>query len=95
MEREASALPDVAALQLLSGLFRIVGAVLLCTSVHWTPVQKTIGTVLTFALPTAAILIWEETSVAPAGDLPALVANLITLAVLVTTTTWLRRTRRA
>ncbi|MFI7006358.1 HAAS signaling domain-containing protein [Streptomyces sp. NPDC050145] len=86
--------PDSTALQFLSGVFRIVGAILLCTSAHWTPLKKAIGVVLTFVLPTTAVIIWEETTVAPAGDLPALVANLITLAVLAGTATWLWRTRR-
>ncbi|WP_217139739.1 hypothetical protein [Streptomyces sp. AC627_RSS907] len=91
----ATVVTDVPALQLCSGLFRIVGAVLLCTSVHWSPVRKTVGVLLTAVLPTVAIFIWEETTVAPAGDTPALVANLVMLAVLTGTAAWLWRSRRA
>ncbi|MFI6937723.1 HAAS signaling domain-containing protein [Streptomyces sp. NPDC050418] len=86
--------PDVTALQFCSGLLRIVGAVLLCTSVHWAPVQKVVGVMLAAVLPTTAILVWDETTVAPAGETPALVANLITLAVLIGTSAWLWRARR-
>ncbi|WP_405635632.1 hypothetical protein OG543_11800 [Streptomyces sp. NBC_01178] len=91
----AMLLPDVPAAQLCSGLFRIVGAVLLCTSVHWTPVQKAVGVLLTAVLPSAAILVWDETTIAPAGDTPALVANVIALAVIAGTSAWLWRSRRA
>lgn len=87
-------LSDVPGMQFFVGLLRIVGAVFLCTSVHWTPVQKTAGVLLAIVLPSAANLIWENTTVAPAGDTPALVANLLTLALLAATTAWLWRTRR-
>ncbi|MCF4139395.1 DUF1700 domain-containing protein [Streptomyces sp. Tue 6430] len=91
----ATVLPDLPAVQLCSTLFRVIGAVLLGTSVHWTPAQKIIGVLLTAVLPTVAITIWEETTVAPAGDTPALLANLITLALLAGTAAWLWRARRA
>ncbi|MFD8012102.1 HAAS signaling domain-containing protein [Streptomyces sp. NPDC058955] len=84
--------PDIP--NLLVGLIRIVGAVLLCTSAHWTPARKTLGVLLAVVLPSTANLIWENTTAAPAGDTPALVANLLTLALLAATTTWLWRTRR-
>ncbi|GGS29259.1 hypothetical protein GCM10010269_80000 [Streptomyces humidus] len=74
-------------------LFRITGAVLLCTSVHWTAVRKTTGVLLTAILPTAVIATWNLSG-APAGT-PSLVANLITLAVLAGTAVWLYRVRRA
>ncbi|MBM7440021.1 hypothetical protein [Streptomyces sp. HB132] len=76
-------------------LFRITGAVLLCTSVHWTAVQKTTGVLLTAVLPSAVIVTWNLSSGGPAGDTPALVANLATLILLVGTATWLWRVRRA
>lgn len=91
----AAVLPDVAGVQVCSTLFRVVGAVLLCTSVHWTSVQKTTGVLLTAVLPTVAISIWTWSGAAPAGDTPALLANLATLALLAGTTAWLWRVRRA
>lgn len=74
-------------------LFRITGAVLLCTSVHWTTVQKTTGVLITAILPSAVIATWNLSG-APAGT-SALLANLITLALLAGTATWLWRIRRA
>ncbi|MEV4427535.1 hypothetical protein AB0K23_19530 [Streptomyces sp. NPDC049602] len=74
-------------------LFRIAGAVLLCTSVHWTAVQKTTGVLLMAVLPTAVITTWNLSG-APAGT-PSLLANLITLALLTATSAWLWRARRA
>ncbi|MFH8882298.1 HAAS signaling domain-containing protein [Streptomyces californicus] len=91
----ATLLPDVPASQFCSGLLRIVGAVLLCTSVHWAPLQKVVGVVLTAVLPIVAVVIWDETTIAPAGDTPALVANLIALTVIAGTSAWLWRSRRA
>ncbi|MDR3081909.1 MAG: hypothetical protein LBV60_13465 [Streptomyces sp.] len=80
---------------LIGVLFRITGAVLLCTSVHWTAVQKTTGVILTAVLPTAVIATWNLSSGGPAGDTPALLANLATLALLAGTAAWLWRVRRA
>ncbi|MCQ9181374.1 hypothetical protein KMT30_20455 [Streptomyces sp. IBSBF 2953] len=74
-------------------LFRITGAVLLCTSVHWTTVQKTTGVLLTAVLPSAVIATWNLSG-APAGT-PSLVANLTTLVLLVGAAAWLWRIRRA
>ncbi|WP_031044104.1 HAAS signaling domain-containing protein [Streptomyces sp. NRRL F-5650] len=85
---------DVPGLALCSGLIRIAGGVLLCTSVHWTPVRKTVGVVLTLVAPTVAGIVWRETTVAPAGDTPALVANLVALAVVAGTSAWLWSSRR-
>ncbi|MGW5765186.1 HAAS signaling domain-containing protein [Streptomyces tendae] len=87
-------LPDVPGLALCSGLIRIAGGVLLCTSVHWTPVRKVVGVVLALVAPTVAGIVWRETTVAPAGDTPALVANLVVLAVVAGTSAWLWRSRR-
>ncbi|MGW4432941.1 HAAS signaling domain-containing protein [Streptomyces tendae] len=87
-------LPDVPGLALCSGLIRIAGGVLLCTSVHWTPVRKVVGVVLALVAPTVAGIVWRETTVAPAGDTPALVANLVALAVVAGTSAWLWRSRR-
>ncbi|MEC4017959.1 HAAS signaling domain-containing protein [Streptomyces sp. H27-D2] len=74
-------------------LFRITGAVLLCTSVHWSAVQKTTGVLLTAILPSAVIATWNLSG-APAGT-PSLLANLVTLALLAGTAAWLWRVRRA
>ncbi|MFF1695375.1 hypothetical protein ACFVXC_17345 [Streptomyces sp. NPDC058257] len=87
-------LPDVPAAQFCSTLFRVIGAVLLCTSVHWTAVQKTSGVLLAAVLPTAAISIWISSSADLAGDTPALLANLAMLALLAGTAAWLWRVRR-
>ncbi|MEU3401389.1 HAAS signaling domain-containing protein [Streptomyces filamentosus] len=91
----ATVVPDAPALQLCVGTLRIIGAVFLCTSVFWTPVQKTVGVLLAIVLPATANIVWEATTVAPAGDEPALVANLATLVLLAATSTWLWRSRRA
>ncbi|WP_411128166.1 HAAS signaling domain-containing protein [Streptomyces sp. x-19] len=76
-------------------LFRIIGAVLLCTSVHWTAVQKTTGVLLTALLPTAVIVTWNLSSGGPKGGTPALLANLMALALIAGTAAWLWRARRA
>ncbi|MEV5675697.1 hypothetical protein [Streptomyces sp. NPDC052179] len=76
-------------------LLRVTGAVLLCTSVHWVAVQKTTGVLLAAVLPSAVIATWNLSSGGPAGDTPALVANLAMLAVLAGTAIWLWRVRRA
>lgn len=78
-----------------STLFRVIGAVLLCTSVHWTSAQKTTGVLLTAVLPTLAIGTWKLLVAAPAGDTAAHLANLATFALLAGTTAWLWRIRRA
>jgi uncharacterized membrane protein len=91
----ASLLPDVSAAQFFSTSFRVVGAVLLCTSVHWTAVQKTTGVLLAAVLPTVAITIWVSSGIAPESDTPAVVANAVTLVLLGGTAAWLWRGRRA
>ncbi|WP_069770706.1 hypothetical protein [Streptomyces sp. LUP30] len=73
-------------------VLRVTGAVLLCTSVHWTAVQKTTGVLLTAVLPSAVIATWNLSG-APAGT-PSLVANLITLVLLTGVAAWLWRIRR-
>ncbi|MFF5772782.1 hypothetical protein ACFY8V_10480 [Streptomyces californicus] len=88
-------LPDVYALRVGSGIFRIVGGVLLCTSVHWRPRQKVIGVTAIGLLPVIAAVLWNETTIAPAGELPALVGNLISLTVIAVGSAWLWRSRRA
>ncbi|WHM40811.1 hypothetical protein [Streptomyces sp. BPTC-684] len=80
---------------LIGVLFRITGAVLLCTSVHWIAVQKTTGVLLAAVLPTVVIGAWNLSSGGPAGDTPALWANLAMLALLAGTAAWLWRVRRA
>lgn len=91
----AALLPDVPAAQFFSTLFRAVGAVLLCTSVHWASAQKITGVLLTAVLPTAAISIWMSSGAAPSGDTAANLANLATLVLLAGTAAWLWRARRA
>ncbi|WP_018545223.1 HAAS signaling domain-containing protein [Streptomyces sp. LaPpAH-108] len=75
-------------------LFRIVGAVLLCTSVHWTAVQKTTGVLLTTILPSAVFATANLSGNGPATGTPALLANLAVFALLVATAAWLWRARR-
>ncbi|MFE9410540.1 hypothetical protein ACFYN0_17370 [Streptomyces sp. NPDC006704] len=74
-------------------LFRIVGAVLLCTSVHWDARRKTTGVLLTAVVPTAVIVTWNLSG-APGGT-QAFLANLVTSAVLICAAVWLWRVRRA
>ncbi len=76
-------------------LFRVTGAVLLCTSVHWTAVQKTTGVLLTVVVPTTVIASWNVISGWAAGETQALLGNLGVLALMVGTAVWLWRTRRA
>ncbi|MET8812893.1 hypothetical protein ABZW47_12880 [Streptomyces sp. NPDC004549] len=75
-------------------LFRIVGAVLLCTSVHWTAVQKTTGVLLTAVLPSAVFATANLSGNGPATGTPALLANLAALVLLAGVATWLWRARR-
>ncbi|WP_405392965.1 hypothetical protein OG596_37295 [Streptomyces sp. NBC_01102] len=91
----AAILPDVPAVQFCSTLFRVIGAVLLCTSVHWSSARKTAGVLLSAVLPTVAISIWIWSDADSSGDVPALLANLATLALLAGTAIWLWRVRRA
>ncbi|KAB2589682.1 HAAS signaling domain-containing protein [Streptomyces arboris] len=79
---------------LVGGLVRITGAVLLCTSVHWTASRKVIGFLLTFGLPSVAMTIWNLTDGGPSGAGPALVANLAALVLASATAAWLWRVRR-
>ncbi|MGW1775548.1 HAAS signaling domain-containing protein [Streptomyces sp. NPDC002104] len=88
-------LPYSDATTFLSTLFRVIGAVLLCTSVHWTPAHKWTGVLLTAVLPTLAIALWKLFAAAPTGDTAAHLANLATLVLLAGTTAWLWRVRRA
>ncbi|MEV7283308.1 hypothetical protein AB0O01_01855 [Streptomyces sp. NPDC093252] len=76
-------------------LFRLTGVVLLCTSVHWTAVQKTTGVLLTFVVPTTFFITWNLISGHAVPEIPALLGNLGSLALIVGTTVWLWRTRRA
>ncbi|NEC85285.1 hypothetical protein [Streptomyces sp. SID12501] len=81
--------------QLLGVLFRITGAVLLCTSVHWTAVQKTTGVLLAAVLPSVIIGTWNLSSGGPEAGTPALLSNLAMLALMAGTAAWLWRVRRA
>ncbi|MFJ7271402.1 HAAS signaling domain-containing protein [Streptomyces sp. NPDC099050] len=91
----ASAFPSVPGSGFCSTLFRVIGAVLLCTSVHWTPARKATGVLLTAVLPTLAIAVWKWAVAVPVGDAPAHLANAATLVLLAGTTAWLWRVRRA
>ncbi|MFE7113638.1 hypothetical protein ACFU98_46530 [Streptomyces sp. NPDC057575] len=77
-------------------LFRVIGAVLLCTSVHWRAVQKTTGVLLTAVLPTVLIATWNLSSgVLQEDSAPALLPNLVITALIAAVCTWLWRIRRA
>ncbi|MEE1742597.1 hypothetical protein [Streptomyces sp. BE147] len=78
-------------------LFRVTGAVLLCTSVHWRAVQKTTGVLLTAVLPTVLIATWNLSSGVLQEDsvAPALLPNLVITALIAAACTWLWRIRRA
>ncbi|MFJ4769451.1 HAAS signaling domain-containing protein [Streptomyces uncialis] len=75
--------------------FRLTGAVLLCTSVHWTAVQKTTGILLTLIVPIALATTWNLVSGHAAAEIPALLANLGSLALIAGTAVWLWKARRA
>lgn len=81
--------------QFFGVLFRIAGAVLLCTSVHWTAVQKTTGVLLAAVLPSVVIATSNLSGGGPAAGAPALLANLSVLALMAGTAAWLWRVRRA
>ncbi|MFD9604370.1 HAAS signaling domain-containing protein [Streptomyces sp. NPDC059970] len=76
-------------------LFRVIGAVLLCTSVHWTAAQKTTGVLLAAVLPSVIIATWNLSSGGPEAGTPALLSNLAMLALMAGTAAWLWRVRRA
>ncbi|GGX59872.1 HAAS signaling domain-containing protein [Streptomyces fructofermentans] len=79
---------------LVGVLFRITGAVLLCTSVHWTAVRKTTGVLLTAVVPSAVIGVWNLSGTGSLSDSGAFAANLVTLALLACASAWLWRVRR-
>ncbi|MGW5861601.1 HAAS signaling domain-containing protein [Streptomyces sp. NPDC055239] len=80
---------------LFAFLFRVTGAVLLCTSVHWTSVQKTTGVLGTAVLPSVVIATWNLSRGTQTDDTTALLLNLAMLALLAGAATWLWRIRRA
>ncbi|HEY9368989.1 HAAS signaling domain-containing protein [Streptomyces sp.] len=81
--------------QLFGVLARITGAVLICTSVHWTAVQKTTGVLLAAVLPSVVIATWNLSTGGPEAGTPALLSNLAMLALMAGTSAWLWRVRRA
>lgn len=81
--------------QLVGVLFRVIGAVLLCTSVHWTAARKTTGVLLAAVLPSVVIGTWNLSTGGPEAGAPALLANLAMLALMAGTAAWLWRVRRA
>ncbi|MEV7414781.1 hypothetical protein [Streptomyces sp. NPDC089919] len=76
-------------------LFRLAGAVLLCTSVHWSAVQKTTGVLLTTVLPIVVMATVNLSGGGPAVGTETLVANLALTAAVGLAAGWLWRTRRA
>ncbi|MFJ7125037.1 HAAS signaling domain-containing protein [Streptomyces sp. NPDC098101] len=76
-------------------LFRIAGAVLLCTSVHWTAARKTTGVLLAAVLPSVVIATANLSDGGPSAGTPTLLANLAALALMAGTAAWLWRNRRA
>ncbi|MEU8527745.1 hypothetical protein AB0C77_19455 [Streptomyces sp. NPDC048629] len=80
--------------QLFGVLFRVIGAVLVCTSVHWTAVQKTTGVLLAAVLPSVIIATWNLSTGGPEAGSPALLANLAMLALMSGAAAWLWRVRR-
>ncbi|MFE7130169.1 hypothetical protein ACFVIM_04855 [Streptomyces sp. NPDC057638] len=76
-------------------VLRLTGAVLLCTSVHWSAVQKTVGVLLTLVLPTGVFITWNLVSGHAAEQIPALLGNLGALTLITGTAVWLWRVRRA
>ncbi|WP_156727307.1 HAAS signaling domain-containing protein [Streptomyces apocyni] len=76
-------------------LFRVTGAVLLCTSVHWTAVQKTTGVLLTVIVPITFFVTINLITGHATEEIPALLSSLGILALITGTALWLWRTRRA
>ncbi|MFE9259040.1 HAAS signaling domain-containing protein [Streptomyces sp. NPDC006879] len=75
-------------------LSRITGAVLLCTSVHWTAVQKTAGVLLCVVLPTVVFATANLSGGGPSSGAPTFLANLAVLFLIAGTAAWLWRVRR-
>ncbi|MEE1736196.1 hypothetical protein PUR49_06705 [Streptomyces sp. BE147] len=100
----SDAVPSDMAAALVSicgALVRIVGAVLLCTSVHWSRSYKTAGVLLGAVLPTVAALTWNALNGAIAAigndgvEMETLLLPTLALAVIpVLTSLWLWRNRR-
>ncbi|MEV0169498.1 hypothetical protein AB0I00_00030 [Streptomyces sp. NPDC050803] len=80
---------------LIGFLARLTGAILLCTSAHWTAARKTTGVLLTAILPTAVITAWNLSNGSTAGSAPALLPNLAMTALIAGAAAWLWRVRRA
>ncbi|MFE3074143.1 HAAS signaling domain-containing protein [Streptomyces sp. NPDC059247] len=79
---------------LVGGLLRITGAVLLCTSVHWTAVQKITGVLVSAVLPIVAVGFWNLAAGSTGSGEPDLLANLLLSVLLVGPSVWLWRVRR-
>ncbi|MFP3992346.1 hypothetical protein U9R90_33740 [Streptomyces sp. E11-3] len=76
-------------------LFRVTGGVLLCTSVHWTAVQKTTGLLLTVIVPITFFVTINLITGHAAEEIPALLSSLGILTLITGTAVWLWRARRA
>ncbi|WP_274912114.1 HAAS signaling domain-containing protein [Streptomyces sp. WZ-12] len=79
---------------LICFLFRITGVIFLCTSAHWTAVQKTTGVLLAAVVPTAIIATANLSGGGPTAGTPAFLTNLAVLALMAGTAAWLWRARR-
>ncbi|MER8236599.1 hypothetical protein [Streptomyces sp. NPDC094049] len=79
----------------VGGVLRITGAILLCTSVHWTAVQKIIGVLLSVALPIMAVGLWNLGVDGAGIREPDLLPNLVLSVLLIGPSVWLWRVRRA
>ncbi|MGA5009228.1 hypothetical protein ACPCDX_30080 [Streptomyces koyangensis] len=75
-------------------LMRIVGCVLLCTSLFWRPWQKVTGVLVTLVLPAAANLLWNRELSGEDTMVLRLLADVLQLVCVVGGAAWLWWTRR-
>ncbi|AXQ55896.1 hypothetical protein [Streptomyces koyangensis] len=75
-------------------LMRIVGCVLLCTSLFWRPWQKVTGVLVTLVLPAAANLLWNRELSGEGTMVLRLLADVLQLVCVVGGAAWLWWTRR-
>ncbi|MGW9322779.1 hypothetical protein [Streptomyces koyangensis] len=74
-------------------LMRIVGCVLLCTSLFWRPWQKVTGVLVTLVLPAAANLLWNRELSGEDTMVLRLLADVLQLVCVVGGAAWLWWTR--
>ncbi|MFE7670727.1 hypothetical protein ACFU5N_00755 [Streptomyces albidoflavus] len=75
-------------------LMRIVGCVLLCTSLFWRPWQKVTGVLVTLVLPAAANLLWNRELSGEDTMVLRVLADVLQLVCVVGGAAWLWWTRR-